>query len=685
MAKKKNKKKNKKKKRRENVSRGTMLELIIRGGLVLPEVLSPAHAANTALVPVDIGVDASGCIEAIEPAGSGRLHSSARARHVIDAHGLVVTPGGVDSHCHIEQRTSTGLVPCDDFRQAGICALAGGTTTIIPFACQHRGQRIQTVVDAYRACVDARAVCDVAVHIIVTDPSVAHCIEDLTALHAEGYTSVKVYLTYDALKLDDKQLLDVLAACRRLGSMAMVHAESDAMVSWITRRLLEADRTAPHYHAAARPPLAEREATHRAVSFAEYIDTPLLVVHVSGEAAVEEIARAQTRGAPIFAETCPQYLFLTQDALFSDEACGSHAGMKYLCSPPLRDQASINALWSALRSGAVQVVSSDHSAYRFSPDPHDATRVSKQHFGQDAPFSRVPMGLPGLETRMALLYSEGVMKKVCGAGSSSSSVSVGASESGGGTDVGAAAFDKRVRNASSMEEPHQLRQQQQQQQGKDCDNDRRRLGATEVEALRRFVEVTCENPARLYGLYPRKGVLCIGSHADIALWRRDVRWTMQHCNLHDSLDYSPFEGLELCGNLEGTVLRGRLVCWRGEMLLPGGDLTSTDTGSSGGGAGAGAGIGAGAGAGAGEEEKEGGGGGGKRIYSGGFVPCGRPDPSLGGHWKGSELWPDEACPVLAKADALEVQLKEGADSNKTAAAARSTTAPLAKRSRGTAI
>ena len=374
-----------------------MYELTIRNGLVITE----DEGARVA----DIGVQ-DGCIAVIAPAGTLAPSSDTD----IDASGLVVAPGGVDSHCHIEQRTSTGLTPCDDFYTASVSALCGGTTTFIPFACQHKGQRIADAVEEYRASAK-KAACDYAVHIIVSDPAQPSAVEDLRACIASGYTSVKVYMTYDALKLNDTQMLDVLALCRAEGAMLMVHAESDGMVRWITSRLLEAELTAPLYHAGARPALAEREATHRALTFAEYVGTPMLIVHVSGSEAANEIARAQSRrqeeadgedagdaSLPVFGETCPQYLTLTmdklkghshghaghahshdhdhdhahadaatQEALARARAHGEWEGAKYLCSPPLRTPDDVDALWAALRDGVLQVVSSDHSAYNFAP------------------------------------------------------------------------------------------------------------------------------------------------------------------------------------------------------------------------------------------------------------------------------------------------------------------------------
>ena len=253
------------------------LRCTIRGGTLV----TPSGTRRA-----DLGIGDDGRIAAIEP-------SLPAGREDIDATDLFLLPGGVDSHCHIEQRTSSGLTPVDDFYSASVSALAGGTTTVVPFACQHRGKRIRDVVADYRA-VAAKAAVDYAFHVIVTDPSETHAIDDLQACFAHGCSSVKVYMTYDALKLNDTEMLDVLELCRRHAAMVMVHAESHDLIAWITSRLLNAGRIAAKFHAVARPAIAEREATHRAISFAEFIGTPLLVVHVSGREAADEIARAES-------------------------------------------------------------------------------------------------------------------------------------------------------------------------------------------------------------------------------------------------------------------------------------------------------------------------------------------------------------------------------------------------------
>ena len=319
-------------------------DLVIRNGTV---------ATAVDIWQGDIGV-AEGRVSAL----GRRL---APGNREIEAAGKLVLPGGVDSHCHIAQRTSQGLVTADDFESGTISAAFGGTTTIIPFAAQHRGQSLRAVVDDYHRHADNKAIVDYAFHVIVSDPSEQVLKDEMPALVRDGYSSFKIYMAYDALRLNDRQILDVLSVARGERAMVMVHAESHELIGWLTDRMIAEGRTAPKHHAHARPPVSEREAAHRAITFAEVVDVPILIVHVSTRAATEQIRAAQDRGLAIYAETCPQYLFLTADDLDHP----GFEGAKYCCTPPPRDRDSQAALWQGLRNGTFQVFSSDHSAFRF--------------------------------------------------------------------------------------------------------------------------------------------------------------------------------------------------------------------------------------------------------------------------------------------------------------------------------
>ncbi|NBT56945.1 MAG: hypothetical protein EBT05_19415, partial [Betaproteobacteria bacterium] len=294
-------------------------------------------------------------------------------------------------------------------------------------------------------------------------------------------------MTYDDLKLDDGQILDVLEVARQHGAMAMVHAENADCIEWLTKRLEAAGRTAPRFHGHARPMLVEREATHRALSLAQLVDVPILIVHVSGREAVEQIRWARGHGLKVFAETCPQYLFLSAEDLGIDD---SYQGARCVCSPPPRDKANQQVIWDGLADGLFTVFSSDHAPFNYE-DP-----AGKKPAGQEVPFRHIPNGLPGLETRMALLYSEGVL---------------------GG-----------------------------------------RITAN------RFVELTATNPAKAYGLHPRKGTIAIGSDADLVVWD-EREFILSNAQLHHAVDYTPYEGQRLRAWPGLTLSRGE-VLWDGSQF-----------------------------------------------------------------------------------------------------------------------
>ena len=322
-----------------------------------------------------------------------------KGKQEIDAAGRWVLPGGIDGHCHFDQPMTDGSKMADDFYTGTLSAACGGTTTIIPFACQLKGQSLQAAVDDYHQRAEGKAVIDYAFHMIVSDPTERVLKEELPRLIANGYTSFKIYMTYDDLKLNDRQILETLAVARREGAMAMIHAENTDCIAWLTEQLLAAGHTAPKFHATSRPMLVEREATHRAIALSELVNIPVLIVHVSGREAVEQIRWAQGKGLRVYGETCPQYLFLTAENL-EDE--GFH-GAKCVCSPPPRDKANQEVIWHGLENGVFQVFSSDHAPFRYDGPS------GKQIAGKAAPFSKIPNGIPGVETRLPLLFSEGVL------------------------------------------------------------------------------------------------------------------------------------------------------------------------------------------------------------------------------------------------------------------------------------
>jgi len=440
-------------------------DLVIRNGTV-------ATAAD--VFSADIGVS-GGRIAALGA-------SLGKGREEIDARGKLVLPGGIDSHVHIAQVSSIGIPTADDFLSGSRSAAAGGTTTLIPFAAQHRGQSLRKVVEDYHAQAEGKAIVDYAFHLIISDPTPEVLGQELPALIRDGYTSFKIYLTYDMLKLSDRETLEVLSLARREGAMVMIHAENHDVITFLTERLLAASHVAPKFHATAHAALAEREATHRAISLAELIDVPVLIVHVSGREAIDQIAWARNRGLKIYAETCPQYLFLTEDDLDQPGV----EGARCMCSPPPRDKANQEFVWRGLETGVFDVFSSDHAPYRM-----DAT--GKLHAGPSPSFKKIGNGVPGIEVRLPLLFSEGV-------------------------------------RAGRMD-------------------------------LTRFVALTSTTAAKLYGLYPRKGTLAVGSDADIAIWDPELPVTIRQENMHDAMDYTPYEGRKVTGWPVTTISRGEVV-WR---------------------------------------------------------------------------------------------------------------------------
>lgn len=316
----------------------------------------------------------------------------------IDAAGRWVLPGGIDSHCHVEQLSGMGVMCADDFYSATVSAAFGGTTTIIPFAAQHREMKIPEVVADYSRLAAEKAVIDYGFHLILANPDDTALQTDLPKAIRDGITSLKVYMTYDKLKLDDHQLLDVLSVAAREQALVMVHAENHDMIRWIAHHLLAQGHTAPKFHAVAHDPIAESEATNRAIALSRLLGVPLLIVHVSAQEAIHTIRRAKQRGAAVYAETCPQYLFLTAEDLDRNGLDGA----MFCCSPPPRDKESQEAVWAGMKDGTLYTYSSDHAPYKFD-------KTGKLPKGDATTFKEMANGVPGIELRLPLLFSEGFM------------------------------------------------------------------------------------------------------------------------------------------------------------------------------------------------------------------------------------------------------------------------------------
>lgn len=392
--------------------------------------------------------------------------------------------GGIDAHVHIEQDSpETGAGPGTDFYTTTVSAACGGTTTLIPLARQIKGESLRTAVEDYRRKSIGKAVIDYAIHLIVSDPTAQVLGQEVPALIEEGYTSVKVYMTHQSLMLSDYEILEVMSVARRHGAMMMVHAENADCIVWLTEKLLESGRVAPKFKGIVHQPSVEREAAHRAITLGEVADVPILIVHVASGEAAEMIRWAQNRGLKVFGETCPQYLFLNENDLDKD----GMEGAKSICAPPPGTPENQAALWHAMETGVFHIYSSDHAAFRYD-DPK-----GKPIYGPNPPFNRITNGVPGVETRMPLLFS--------------------------------------------------------------------RAMTTDGLDLNQVVAVSATNPAKIYGLYPRKGTIGIGSDADFAVWGPDRKIKISIDGLHDGMDYTPYDGLVVQGWPVVTVSRGEVI-WR---------------------------------------------------------------------------------------------------------------------------
>ena len=400
-----------------------------------------------------------------------------------DAAGKYVLPGGIDVHTHLDMPLGD-TVTADDFESGTIAAAFGGTTSIVDFAVQTKGRPMREAWETWMRKAEGKAAVDYGFHLIVTDLPPAG-LEEMDALVAEGVTTFKLFMAYPGrLMVDDETIFRALRRTTENGGMVLMHAENGGVIDALVRQARAAGQTAPKYHALTRPPRSEAEATHRAIALAEMAGAPIYIVHVSCAEAVEEVAAARARGVGALAETCPQYLFLSDERY--DEP--GFEGAKYVMSPPLRPRAGQERLWRALASDELQVVATDHCPFRMR---------DQKTLGRDD-FTKIPGGAPGIETRLSLLYDGGV----------------------------------RAARIS----------------------------------LSRFVEITATNPAKIFGLYPRKGVIAAGSDADVVIWDPEPEFTWSAVTHHMRVDYNPYEGRVVRGAPEVVWSRGRRVIERGQFV-----------------------------------------------------------------------------------------------------------------------
>jgi dihydropyrimidinase len=449
---------------------GASGSIIIRNGLVI------TAAEETA---ADVLV-AGGKVVALAATGSAAA-GSLRAEREIDATGRYVIPGGVDVHTHMEMPFG-GTVAADTFSTGTRAAAWGGTTSIVDFAVQTRGRPLREALDTWHAKAAGNCAIDYGFHMILSDVN-ADTLKEMDGLVAdEGVTSFKLFMAYPgALYSDDGQILRAMQRAADNGGLIMMHAENGIAIDVLVEQALAAGRTDPRHHGEVRRALLEAEATHRAIQLARVAGAPLYVVHVSAREAVAELAAARDMGLPVFGETCPQYLFLSVEDLARTGADGdAFEGAKFVCSTPLRPAEHHAALWRGLRTDDLSVVSTDHCPFCFS---------GQKELGR-GDFSKIPNGMPGVETRMDLLHQ--------------------------------AVLDGHI-------------------------------------SRRRWIELACAAPARMFGLYPRKGTVAPGADADLVVYDPGARQVLGVETQHMNVDYSAYEGRVVTGQVRTVLSRGVVV------------------------------------------------------------------------------------------------------------------------------
>jgi dihydropyrimidinase len=452
-----------------------MTRTLIQGGTLVTAV--DTFAADLAIIDGKIAA-----IFAPNAAPAGAFDAT------VDARGKYVMPGGIDAHTHLDMPFG-GTTSADDFQSGTLAAAHGGTTTLVDFAIQAKGEALRKGLDTWHGKAEGKAAIDYGFHMIMTDVNDATA-KEMGTLVGEGITSFKLFMAYPGvLFVDDGQIFRAMQRAGELGALICMHAENGIPIDILVQQAIAKGHTAPVYHALTRPQVAEAEGTHRAICLAEMAGAPVYIVHLSAERALKQVVEARDRGLPAYAETCPQYLFCSQD----DLARPGFEGAKFVCTPPLRPKEMQEDLWRGLRTHDLQVVSTDHCPF---------CMKGQKELGKDS-FAKIPNGMPGIETRLYLLWDGGVRKG-------------------------------RI-------------------------------------SMNRFVEITSTAPAKIFGLYPRKGTLAIGADADILVWDGEKKHTLSQKTLHMKVDYSPFEGQEVTGMATHVFSRGKLVVENGKYVGKQGD------------------------------------------------------------------------------------------------------------------
>ncbi|MCD3235027.1 dihydropyrimidinase [Clostridium botulinum] len=401
--------------------------------------------------------------------------------NIIDAEGKYIFPGGIDAHTHLDMPFG-GTFSSDDFESGTKAAAIGGTTTVIDFAVQPQGKTLHDAIQMWREKADNKACIDYGLHLAISQMN-DKTREEIPEVIKEGYSSFKVFMTYDNMRVDDTEFMEILNLARDNKGLIGVHAENHYVIKYLTDKLLSEGKIEPKYHAESRPANCEAEAVNRAIKLAEMTKSPLYVVHNSCKEGVSEIKNARERGVPIMGETCPQYLLLSKSNYEED----GFEGSKYVMSPPLREKENWNYLWKAIKDGVLQTVATDHCPFF----------MEQKRMGVND-FTKIPNGAPGIELRMALMYSFGVAE-----------------------------------NRISIE---------------------------------KFVEVTATNVAKIFGMYPKKGTIVVGSDADLVIFDPNKKVKITKELLHENVDYTPYEGFEIKGYPVITLSRGEIVAKDGQYI-----------------------------------------------------------------------------------------------------------------------
>jgi len=405
------------------------------------------------------------------------------ADKVIDAAGRLVLPGGIDVHTHLDMPFG-GTTSADDFETGTRAAAFGGTTTLVDFAIQYKGQALREAFDTWMAKAASKAVADYSFHCIITDLGDSQ-MEEMGALVSEGVPSFKLFMAYPGVfMLDDATIFKAMSQAAKYNGLICMHAENGGAIDVIVKRALAEGKTAPKYHALTRPTTAEAEAVGRAVALAEMAGAPVYIVHLSCNEALEKVREARDRGLPVYAETCPQYLYLSLENM---DAPGFE-GAKYVFTPPLREKWHQEKLWQGLARDTLQVVSTDHCPFCFK---------EQKEMGR-GDFTKIPNGGPGVEHRLSLIY-------------------------GGGVHGG-------------------------------------------HFSPNRFVQLVSTAPAKLFGLYPRKGTIAVGSDADLVIFDPNEEQVLSVKTHHMRVDYSMFEGVKVKGVAKIVLSRGRVLVENGKFL-----------------------------------------------------------------------------------------------------------------------